>query len=263
MTTSRLIRLMRINQRFILVCALAAAGACNSRNPQLAEDSRSVITLSGGPNTSMTYLARTDSGLIAIDLGWWGYRGPLSHALSRLEAKPADVRHVFITHSHRDHIAAWPEFKGARFHMAAAEWERMIGTAAHRGWMVRAGEWLNASNLPDSGALKSQPFTRDTMFDLGSDTLRAYVVPGHTAGSAVYLFRAVLFMGDAVTYIPFRGYKPAKAQFSDDASGAIASLRLLWPRVPLKQVRVICTAHGECAELTPEIVKQLGGEWPP
>jgi hydroxyacylglutathione hydrolase len=254
---------MRINHRPIVLGMLAFTAACNSRNPQLAEGPRSVIALSGGPNTSMTYLARTDSGVIAIDLGWWGYRGPFCDALARLGATPQDVKRVFITHSHRDHIAAWPMVERARFHMAAAEWPRMVGTASHKGWMVRAGEWLNASNLPDSAELNARPFSRDTVFDFGRDTLRAYIVPGHTAGSAVYLFRGVLFMGDAVTYIPFRGYKPAKAQFSDDATGAVASLRLLWPRLPLDQVRFICTAHGECAEFTPEIVNRLGGEWRP
>ena len=139
----------------------------------------------------------------------------------------------------------------------------MIGTAAHQGWMVRAGEWLNATNLPDSTELRAEPFSRDTIFAMGSDTLRAYIVPGHTAGSAVYLFRGVLFMGDAVTYIPFRGYKPAKAQFTDDTREAGESLRKLWPRLPLKDVRVICTAHGECAGFTSEIVTSLGGEWRP
>ena len=254
---------MQINHRLIVPFVLAFTAACNSRNPQLAEDPRSVITLSGGPNTSMTYLARTDSGVIAIDLGWWGYGRSLSRAFERLEATPKDVKRVFITHSHRDHIAAWPTVKGARFHMAAEEWPRMIGTASHKGWMVRAGEWLNSSNLPDSTEIRGQPFSRDTTFDFGSDTLRAYLVPGHTAGSAVYLFRGVLFMGDAVTYIPFRGYKPAKAQFTDDSEKAVASLKSLWPRLPLNSSRFICTAHGECAELTPEIVNRLGGEWRP
>jgi glyoxylase-like metal-dependent hydrolase (beta-lactamase superfamily II) len=208
MTASGLIRAMRINPKPILL-VLAASTACNSRNAQLAESTRSAVALSGGPNTSMTYLARTDSGVIAIDLGWWRHGGPMSRALKRLDARNEDVKRVFITHSHRDHIAAWPEVRHARFHMAAAELPRMIGTAAHKGWMVRAGEWFNSSNLPDSADLRVDAFSHDTSFVFGADTLRAYIVPGHTAGSAVYLFRGLLFMGDAVTYIPFRGYRPA------------------------------------------------------
>ena len=254
---------MRIDHRLIVLSLLAVTAGCNSRNPHLAEDARAAVALSGGPNTSMTYVARTDSGVIAIDLGWWGHQGPTSRALKSLGASEADVKRVFITHSHRDHIAGWPEVRHARFHMAAAEWPRMTGTAAHRGWMVRAGEWLNATNFPDSAELKTETFTRDTAFVFGEDSLRAYLVPGHTAGSAVYLFRGVLFTGDAVTYIPFRGYRPAKAQFTDDSREAIENLSKLWSRLPLKTVRVICTAHGECAPFTPEIVRSLGGDWRP
>ena len=262
MTTAQLIRDMRINSGPIFICVLAITAACNSRNPQLAEGPHSVIALSGGPNTSMTYLARTDSGLIAIDLGWWGHRGPFCDAIARLGATQHDVKHVFITHSHRDHIAAWPMVQSARFHMAEAEWPRMIGTAFHKGWLVRLPEKLKPSHLPDSTQIDVRAFSRDTTFVFGIDTLRAYIVPGHTAGSAVYLFRGVLFMGDAVTYLPFRGYRPAKAQFSDDPRAAVANLEKLWPRVPLNQVRVMCTAHGECAEFTPDLLSRIGGEPP-
>ena len=260
MTASRLIRRMRISLRLIVLCLPAITAACNSRNPQLAEDPRSAVSLSGGPNTSMIYVARTDSGVIAIDLGWWGHKGPMSKALRRLDARPDDVKRVFITHSHRDHIAAWPSVRRARFHLASEERSRLVGSAGHKGWMVRWAERLKASHLPDSTQLLTQAFSSDTTFVLGSDTLRAYIVPGHTAGSAVYLFRGVLFMGDAVTYYPFRGYRIAKAQFSDDPGAASANLALLWPRLPMKEVRVICTAHGECAPFTSEIVSELGGE---
>ena len=249
---------MRIDFPSVLALALAAAG-CNSRNPELAEGPRSAVALTGGLNTSMIYVARTDSGVIAIDLGWWGHRGPLTEALGRIRAEPSDVRRVFITHSHRDHIAGWPMVRSARFHMADAERARMLGTAAHQGWMVRVAEGLNSSELPDSTQISVRAFARDTVFVLGSDTLLAYVAPGHTAGSAVYLFRGVLFLGDAVTYLPFRGYRPAKAQFTDDSRQAMASLRALWPRVPLEKVRIMCTAHGECAPFTPDLLDYIGG----
>lgn len=234
--------------------------ACNSRNPELAEGPRAAVALTGGPNTSMIYVARTDSGVLAIDLGWWGHLGPLNGALSRVGAAPRDVKRVFITHSHRDHIAAWPAVPNARFHMAEAERLRFVGAAAHDGWMVRWAEALNDSHLPDSTQLTVQSFSGDTSFVLGADTLRAFMLPGHTAGSAAYLFRGVLFMGDAVTYLPFRGFRPAKAQFTDDHSQAIASLRALGPRLPAAEVRVLCTAHGECAPFSPHLTRQIGGE---
>ena len=248
---------MQITLRRIVFLTLTAAVGCNSRNPELAEDPKSAVALTGGLNTSMIYVARTDSGVIAIDLGWWGHEKPMSHALARIDASPQDVKRVFITHSHRDHIAAWPRVLTARFHMSEAERLRFTGEAEHDGWMVRWAEWLNASHLPDSARLQVHAFGRDTAFILGSDTLRAYVTPGHTAGSAVYLFRGGLFLGDAVTYKPFLGFRPAKAQFTDDSRQARESLKALWPRLPENQVRIICTAHGECARFTPELIKHL------
>lgn len=41
------------------------------------------------------------------------------------------------------------------------------------------------------------PFSKDTVFVFGRDTLHAFLVAGHTAGSTAYLFRGVLFVGDA------------------------------------------------------------------
>jgi glyoxylase-like metal-dependent hydrolase (beta-lactamase superfamily II) len=254
---------MRITHKALGLWLLAVTAACNARNPHLAVGPKSAVALTGGMNTSMIYVARTDSGVIAIDLGWWGNRGPLSRALDRIDATPTDVKRVFITHSHRDHIAAWPAVQGARFHLADAERARLLGTAPHGGWMVQWAERLKDSHLPDSTQVDVRTFSRDTVFVLGSDTLRAFLVPGHTAGSSVYLFRGVLFMGDAVAYYPFRGYRTPKPHFTDDPPVAVASLKALWARVRIHDVRVMCTAHGECAPFTPDRLGKVGSAEPP
>jgi glyoxylase-like metal-dependent hydrolase (beta-lactamase superfamily II) len=249
---------MRI-ERIVLVASALVLAACNSVNSELAVGRASGIALTGGPNTSLVYVARTDSGVIAIDLGWWGHERAISRALDRLGAKPSDVTQVFLTHSHRDHVAGWPMVRRARFHLAAAEYPLFVGQAQHRGWMVRWAERLNASALPKPGELDVRTFSRDTTYLIGRDTLRAYVVPGHTAGSAAYLFRGVLFIGDAATHSRFRGFRSAKAQFSDDPMLAAENLGKLWPRLPPMRVRALCTAHAECTLLTPALRGRLGG----
>lgn len=85
------------------------------------------------------------------------------------------------------------------------------------------------------------------MFVIGTDTLRAYTVAGHTAGTTVYLFRGILFLGDAVTYSRRRGFGPAKPRVSDDPDIAAENLERLWPRLPAGGVRYVCTAHAHCA----------------
>jgi glyoxylase-like metal-dependent hydrolase (beta-lactamase superfamily II) len=111
----------------------------------------------------------------------------------------------------------------------------------------RLGARIRPVELPRAGELDVRTFGRDTAFVIGTDTMRAYVVAGHTAGTAVYLFRGVLFLGDAATYSRWRGFAPAKPRVSDDPRMAAENLELLWPRLPPGGVRYVCTAHAHCA----------------
>lgn len=234
----------------LLALLTANLGACARAVDPLVAPRQSAVALTGGSNTSMIYVARTTDGVLVIDLGWWGYGGPLGRALDSLGAAKTDVNRVFLTHSHRDHLAAWPDLRHARFHVAEPELPLLTGTATHRGWIPRFTERLRASRLPRPGELSVQIFSQDTAFVVGADTLRAYLVAGHTAGSAVYLFRGVLFLGDAITWSRWGGFAPAKRGFSADSRAAADNLALLWPRLPAGAVRYACTAHAHCAAFT-------------
>ncbi len=227
--------------------AVGLGVGCARAVAPLVVPGRSAVALTGGPNTSMSYVARTGAGVVAIDLGWWGDGRALPRALRALGASPGDVRHVFLTHSHRDHVAAWPEVRGARFHLAAAEYARLVGRDGPRGWIPRWAERVRRSRLPRDGEVDVRTFAADTAYVVGGDTLRAYLVPGHTPGSTVYLFRGVLFLGDAVTYSRWGGFAPARRGYSDDPRAAAANLARLWPRLPPGAVRHACTAHARCA----------------
>lgn len=244
---------------WVLVLALPLAAASCSRAIVVPAAPRgtAAIALSGGSNTSMTYVARTEDGVVAIDLGWWGNAEGLRLALRRIGATPADVRHVFLTHSHRDHVAAWPVVAHARFHLGASERPLLHGETEHGGWIPRWADRLRPSTLPGPARVRVHPFARDTTFVVGSDTLYAYLVPGHTAGSAAYLFRGILFLGDAVTWSRAGGFRPAKRGFTHDRRAAIASLTELWRRLPPDAVRYACTAHAHCAAFTPDFVARV------
>ena len=200
-----------------------------------------------GPWASMIYAARTDSGIIVIDLGWTGSEDVLPSVLAQLDATPADVRFVFLTHAHRDHIAAWPLVRHATFVIGAAEVPAFTGAAKYSGWAARMGDELNEYPRPDPGELALLTVVADTGYVLGRDTVFAFPVPGHTAGSVAYLFRGILFGGDAINWRPGAGFQGARPEFSDSIEQNRESLRNLWQRLPLSRTAVMCSAHGKCA----------------
>lgn len=243
-----------------LALAIAAASAATvtacARPDALVQPGLAAVALTGGPGTSMVYLARTSGGVIAIDLGWWG-NGSIDRRLRELGATRDSVTHVFLTHTHRDHVAAWPRFRGSTFHVASAERPLLTGERVHHGLVPREAEKLRRSRLPRDGEVEVREFSGDTAFAFGADTLRAYLVTGHTAGSAVYLFRGVLFAGDAITWSYLGGYGPARRIYTDDRDEAIRSLDSLWARLPAGQVRLVCTAHGRCEPFGEEFLRDV------
>lgn len=228
-----------------VAAALMAAGCAGSVGPPVYA-SASAVALTAGPSRSMVYLARTESGVIAIDLGWWGAERAVEQRLRDLGATATAVTDVFLTHSHRDHIGAWRLVRHARFHTVEAERPLLLGQRPHRGWIPRLAERVKRSAVPRSARLDVRPFARDTTYVFGRDTLYAFLVPGHTAGSAAYLFRGILFIGDAVTFTRWAGFGPARRGYSDDAAAASAALERLWERIPPGAVRHVCTAHAHC-----------------
>jgi glyoxylase-like metal-dependent hydrolase (beta-lactamase superfamily II) len=241
----------------ILWCIVSGVGACSRAVTPLVSPGQSAVALTGGPNHSMIYLARTSEGIVVIDLGWWGYERPLTRALQELGGSADDVKAVFLTHSHRDHISAWRSVSGAQFHLASSEYPRLIGDSTHQGWIPELADQIKPPDRPRAGELNVQTFGRDTAFVVGDDTVRAYMVAGHTEGSAAYLFRGILFIGDAMTYSSWAGFSSARRGYSDDAATAAESLKRLWPRLPADGVRYVCTAHAACAPFSPELSKDV------
>jgi glyoxylase-like metal-dependent hydrolase (beta-lactamase superfamily II) len=229
---------------------LVAAGfwlqGCTHDLDLIQDPPRAVASTTTGPWASMIYLARTDSGLIAIDLGWTGAEPVLGQAAQELGGSAADVRFVFLTHAHRDHIAAWPLVRHARFVLGAGEVDYFTGSDTYRGWITRLSDDLNEYPRPRPGELALLPVAADTAIALGRDTVWAFGVPGHTPGSTAYLFRGILFGGDAINWRPGAGFQGARPEFSDSVAQSRENLRRLWDRLAPERVRVACSAHGKC-----------------
>ncbi len=240
----------------LLIALAVFSNACVPR-PFPAETTGARV-LRTGPSQSMIYLARTSAGVIVIDLGWVDAQDSLRTALRR-DFPNDTVVAVFLTHSHRDHIVGWPVVAHAPFYVAAPERDFLIGAFAFRAWIPRMAEDLDPQPLPGE-LVKIHEFMNDTTFVLGSDTVRAFVVAGHTAGSAAYLFRGVLFAGDAMTRTVIEGFRPPRRRYSEDAAQAAGSLKSLLERVKPYDVKYVCTAHTKCSAFTPAFIADVLGK---
>ena len=205
--------------------------------------------LTGGPWASMIYAAQVDDGVILVDLGWDDEGDALREALERLEAEPEDVVAVFLTHGHRDHTAGWRFLPEARFYLGAEEIPGFLGERSYHGFVPRLAAALVEPERPGPGELELHGLFEDTAIVVGSDTVHAFLLAGHTPGSMAYLFRGVLFLGDAVTWTPLYGFHSARREYSDDVERSQRNLAALWRRLEGREVKWACTAHGKCAPM--------------
>ncbi|MBC7791363.1 MAG: MBL fold metallo-hydrolase [Anaerolineae bacterium] len=257
---------------------------------------------------SMIYMARTDSGVIIIDLGWSDADDVLQQNLGKLRFRPdpsnpdsvksatvKDIHGVFLTHSHYDHIQGWRTVSQRRerfgwhedtayqrsIYLAASETSYLLNEAEFSGvvpkttdYLITGGSFTARLGLyrdrPRKGQVKTKPFSTDTSFILGRDTLYALTVPGHTQGSTAYIFRHVMFVGDALTsgtpllLIPMPSWmlwdwgrmRRGSWRYADNVRQNRESVRALHDKVarlPLQaRPRLGCIAHAICHRMQTE-----------
>jgi glyoxylase-like metal-dependent hydrolase (beta-lactamase superfamily II) len=209
------------------------------------------------PAESMVFAARTARGVFVVDLGWGGADRALRRGLAQIGARPEDVTDVFVTHGHRDHIAAWRLVRQARFHVMLAEVPLFLGQASYADLPSRAAAVLQGDAGPWAGEVDVRPFSGDTTFVLGTDTIRAFVVPGHTPGSTAYLHRGVLFAGDAISRPYHTGFGPGMGIFTTDRARNHAELVSLFERLRPYDVQWVCTAHGKCVRPDERFIRKV------
>ena len=155
-----------------------------------------LIQVCGGPygQVGNAFAVRHDEGWILIDCGNPAAHGVITENLRYWGVDPAEITHVLLTHAHFDHAGTAREFR---------EQGAKIVVGADDAPMLRCG-----GPGPDSPFVENimpccEPdvlIHGDEELCIGGVRVRALAMPGHTAGSLVYLTEVdgeqLLFSGD-------------------------------------------------------------------
>jgi glyoxylase-like metal-dependent hydrolase (beta-lactamase superfamily II) len=148
-------------------------------------------------------------------------------ALAHRGLTPSSVAAIFLTHGHGDHTAACKVFPDAQV-FALQEDVALVGDAAKVTHPLKDGEVTQVGDL----------------------RVETFAVPGHTAGSAVYLARGVLFFGDSAGASKDGTVMKAVSLFSKDSAQNVASLKSLEGRLAPRASDIQALAFAHTGPLT-------------
>jgi glyoxylase-like metal-dependent hydrolase (beta-lactamase superfamily II) len=160
--------------------------------------------------------------------------------LARRQLGRNAVKAILLTHGHPDHTAAIPLFPSAQVVALGSEVALVEGRAGAHGPLTRL------MPVRPTGVKVSQALQDGEIVMLDQVFVRVFAVPGHTAGSAAYLVKGVLFVGDAADATSDGTIKPAPWVFSDSQAQDRASLVRLDQRLIQdgSDVQAIAFAHS-------------------
>ena len=189
-----------------------------------------------------------DGELTLIDTGVPDSAGKIVAAVESLGKKPADIRHIIVTHCHPDHagsLAALKRLTQAHVYMHAAD-AAMVRKGEGKRPMTPAPGLLrrlmyNLFVARSSGTI--EPCAVDHEIDEGAELpiaggLQALHVPGHCAGQLALLWprRRLLFVADAASNMPTFGLSLGYENLQE-------GLRSL-ARIAALDFDIACFGHG-------------------
>lgn len=175
-----------------------------------------------------------------IDAGNSPDSKPIIDALASRGYKPADVKAIYFTHGHPDHVAGAKMFPDAKLYSLEKEVPIVEGRETNNS---PAGRIFGA----EATGLKVTGILRDgEPVKLGALAINVYAVPGHTEGGVVFLVSGILFMGDTALSSSDGSIKHAIWLFSTDVGQQDRSLKALASRLePVKgDIKKIAFSHS-------------------
>lgn len=149
---------------------------------------------------------------------------------------------IFLTHGHPDHTNGCAAIKkahpGAFLAAGAGDVPQITGKEAFKGMIPKA------MGAKDSGLVVDRALNGGEDVVVGGASVKVFAVPGHTAGSLLFLVNGVLFFGDAATSADDGHIKAPPGPFSDDQAQGVASLHALATTLPAADIKTFAFAHG-------------------
>ena len=178
-----------------------------------------------------------DAGVALVDAGIDPEGTAIKAALEKMDRQPADVSAILITHGHSDHTAGIAAFPQADVYAHSAEIPLLHGEAAPEGPVTKMQGAKRVANV-------SHGLEDGQTFSLAEVEVKVFHVPGHTAGSAVYLIEGVLLLGDSASSGKKGELKSAPWIFTDDTTENRASLVALAQAVGADDVEILMFSHS-------------------
>ncbi len=133
--------------------------------------------------------------------------------LAELAAMKLDahaVTAIFLTHGHRDHLAAAPLFADAKVYALAADIPLAEGRAGGHGLISQF------MPIKPTGVHVTRGLADGEVVQVGNRAVHVFSIPGHTPGSAAYWVDGDLFLGDSAGATTDGKVQPAPKVFTDD-----------------------------------------------
>ena len=163
-----------------------------------------------------------------IDAGFQSSGNRVKKALSNYDLTPSDIKHIFITHGHGDHLAGLELYPNAQSYALEAEIELI---------------------KEETGSGIDVPLADSDIIELGKHSVQVLAVPGHTAGNAVYLTQGVLVLGDSAVANDDKSIAPPPERFSDNPTKTAEAIVALGERIQSENLEVDWLAFSHSGAL--------------
>lgn len=199
------------------------------------------------------FIVDADPGsVVLIDTGAEATGAKILAALRARGLGPEAVRAIFVTHGHSDHTGAVAAFPHADVYALAAELPLI------QGLITPPSPIGLVSRVHPTGIHVTHALVDGETVAIGSLTVRAFAVPGHTSGSAAYLARSTVFLGDAASGGKNGAVRGPAWIFSENGSEGRASLRALAARLQHEREPVLALAFAHSGPIVgPDALERL------